>query len=141
MRSFLQFAVFMAVVFFVVGEFLGGWYLGVPPQTPVFLYKKTTTATLTRRALLGQQFPFAVEGRLSRGTLLVEGVYERPESFQNQSQQVKAPKVYFTETFNEGERIALNEVLKQGPGVYTLRFTYDDASGTLRIDLPTNNEL
>lgn len=141
MRSLLQFAVFLVIVFFAVGEFLGGWYLGVPPQTPVYLYKKTTTAKLSRRTLLSQQFPFSIEGRLSRGTLTIEGIYERPESFQDQSQRARAPKVYFSETFNEGERINVNEVLKQGGGIYTLRFIYEDASGTLRIDVPSNNEL
>ncbi len=141
MRSLLQFAAFLTIVFFAVGEFLGGWYLGVPPQTPVFLYKKTTTVTVTRRTLLSQQFPFDVEGRLSRGSLVLEGIYERPASFQNSSQQAQAPKVYFTETFEQGERIAVDEVLKRGAGIYTLRFTYNDASGTLHIDVPTNSEL
>ena len=141
MRSLLQFAIFLVVVFFVVGEFLGGWYLGVPPQTPVFLYKKTTTATVTRRTLLSQELPFGVDGRLSRGTVTIEGIFERPESFQNPDQKASAPKVYFSESFGEGERIDVNEVLKRGPGVYRLRFTYDDASGTLRIDVPSNSDL
>ncbi|CAN5861552.1 hypothetical protein BH24DEI2_BH24DEI2_16860 [soil metagenome] len=141
MRSLLQFAVFLAVVFFVVGEFLGGWYLGVPPQTPVYLYKKTTTTTLTRRTLLSKEFPFGVEGRLSRGTLTIEGIFERPASFQDPTQKAAASRVYFTETFKEGEPINVHEVLKQGGGVYTLRFTYEDASGTVRIDVPPNSEL
>ena len=140
MRSLVQFAVFLAIVFFVVGEFLGGWYLGVPPQTPVYLYKKTTTATVSRRTQ-ALQFPFSLEGRLSRGTLVVQGIFERPESVQNPGRQAKAPKVYFTKTFGAGDRINLAKVMKQGAGIYTLRFSYDDASGTLRIKVPPRSEL
>ena len=141
MRGLIQFAVFLAIVFFVVGEFLGGWYVGVPPQTAMYVYKKTTTATVTRRTLTSKEFPFSIEGRLDRGTLTVEGIFERPSSFQDGTIKPLAPKVYFTETFSEGERINISKVLKQGAGIYTLRFIYNDASGTVRIDVPSNHEL
>lgn len=81
MRGLLQFIAFLTVIFFVVGELLGGWFLGVPPQTPVFVYKKSHAANVERRALMASQFTFSVEGEVRRGTVTVEGFYERPPAF------------------------------------------------------------
>lgn len=40
MKTLLGWIVVLSVIFFGVGEFAGGWYLGVPSQTPLLVYKK-----------------------------------------------------------------------------------------------------
>ena len=139
MRALLQFALFLAAVFFIVGEFLGGWYLGVPPQTPIFLYKKTHTAVVERQTRIASEFPFSVSGSLRQGSVTVEASYERPSSFQDPGRRVLANRVYFSEIFGAGQPIAVSEVLERGEGVYRLVLTFTDASGTLRLDVPPRN--
>ena len=141
MSAWIKWLAFFTILFFGVGEFAGGWYVGVPPQTPIMVYKKTTSKLLTRRTWLGKEFSFKLEGRLESGTLTVEGIYERPTSFQNSGTKPLAAKVYFTETYAAGRPIHLDEHLKKGAGIYTLRLTFKDATGKLAVDVPDNKEL
>ena len=140
MRTLLGWLVVLGVVFFGVGEFAGGWYLGIPPQTPVLVYKKTTAAAVTRRTQLGNEFPFKMDGALRAGTLTVQGVYERPESFQN-SGTASPAQVYFTRTFPAGRPIHIDETLRQGAGIYTVRLIFRDATGRLSVAVPNNSAL
>lgn len=141
MRGLIQFAIFLVIVFFVVGEFLGGWFLGVAPQTPVYVYKKTHTASIQRRALNANEFPFTVKGRLSRGTVTVQAIYERPASFQNQGRKVSPPKVLVEESFVAKQPILVSDTVGQGPGVYRVRLIFDDATGSVNVDVPPSSGL
>ena len=141
MVGLIKFLAFLAIVFFAVGEFAGGWYLGVASQTPVMVYKKTTTKQVTRRAVMSNEFPFKIDGKLQSGTLTVEGIYERPTSFQTPSIKPLAPKTYFSETFEAGRPIHIDERLKKGSGVYTLRLTFTDATGKVTVDVPDSSAL
>lgn len=141
MSAWVKWLAFLTIVFFGVGEFAGGWYLGVPPQTPIMVYKKTTSKQMTRRTLLSTEFPFTIDGTLTGGTLTVEGIYERPTSFQNPDIKPLAPKIYFEETFPAGSRVHIDEALKKGAGIYTIRLIFKDATGKLSVDVPNNSEL
>ena len=141
MGAWVKWLAFLTIVFFGVGEFAGGWYLGVASQTPVMVYKKTTSKQVTRRTLLSNEFPFKIDGRLQSGTLTVEGIYERPPSFQDASVKPLAAKTYFSETFEAGRPIHINERLKKGSGVYTLRLIFTDATGKVTVNVPDSNQL
>ena len=75
------------------------------------IYKKTTSKQVTWRTLLSQEIPFKIDGMLT-----VEGIYERPTSFQDQSVKPLAAKTYFSETFEAGRPIHIDERLKKGLG-------------------------
>ena len=141
MRTLLGWLVVLAVVFFGVGEFAGGWYLGVASQTPVLVYKKTVAKAVTRRAQSATELPFEVNGVLQSGTLTVQGIYERPESFQNPDAASSAAQVYFTQTFPAGRPIHISETLRQGAGIYTVRLIFRDATGRLSVAVPNNSAL
>ncbi len=134
MRGLLTFLIIVAIVFFAVGEWQG-WYLGVPPQTPVFVYKKTATTEQTRRTTTAQEFTFSLEGQLRRGNLIVEGYFERPSSFQTGRAGTPERRV-FREEFRRGQRVFISETMKEGQGVYKVRLIFDDATGLLRLRLP-----
>lgn len=134
MRGLIQFAVVVAVLFFGVGEWQG-WYLGVPPHTPMILYKKDHVVTVSRRTMTAQSFDFGLEGRLRQGRLTVEAYYERPESFQTGRPGESARRVY-QETFAAGQSVRVAQTLRQGQGIYRVRLTFEDSSGTLRLRLP-----
>lgn len=141
MRGLLGWLVVLSVIFFGVGEFAGGWYLGVPTQTPVLVYKKTTAKTVLRRTALSTAFPFKVSGALRGGTLTVQAIYERPASFQNPGAPSSPAQVYFTQTFAAGSPIRIDETLQRGAGVYTVRLLFRDATGRLGVEVPNNSEL
>lgn len=135
MRGLLQFLVFLAIVFFVVGEFFGGWYLGVPPQTPMFLYKKDHTVTRSRRTTTAESFTFSLNGKVRRGTVTVEGYFQKPSSFQSGTEAGPRRKV-FEEVYLVGQTINLIETMEEGQGVYEVRMIYDDATGLFTLELP-----
>ena len=139
MRDFLIFLVFCAVVFFGLGEWRG-WYVGIPPQTPVFAYKTTTDASYMRRVTSADGFPLILSGEVKRGTLTVEGTYEKPSSFQT-GKAGGPERVVFRETYYKGEEVDLSQMLKRGQGVYRVKLTLEDASGTFRLKLPTGDQL
>ena len=139
MRDFLVFLVFCAVIFFGVGEWRG-WYVGIPPQTPIFAYKTTTDASYVRRVSSADGFPLILNGEVKRGTLTVEGTYEKPSSFQT-GKAGRPERVMFRQTYYEGEEVDLSQMLKRGQGIYRVKLTLEDASGTFRLDLPTGDQL
>ena len=139
MRDFLIFLVFCAVVFFGVGEWRG-WYVGVPPQTPIFAYKTTTDASYVRRVTSASGLPLELSGEVKRGTLTVEGTFEKPSSFQTGT--AGGPeRVVFREVYYKGDEVNLSQLLKRGQGIYRVNLILEDASGTFRLDLPTGDQL
>jgi len=138
-RGLIQFAIFIAAIFFIVGNFFGGWYLGILPQTQAFLYKKTYTATVTRRAISRSDLPFTIKGKLSDGSVTLQAIYEKPTSFQNPNRKAIAPKVYFEETFEANQPILISEELELGQGVYRIRLQFTDATGRIEVEVPPRN--
>jgi hypothetical protein len=140
MSSLVKSLAFLTITFFGIGEFAGGWHVGMPPNTPVWLYKKSSSNTITRRTINSQSFPITITGNLQQGSVTVEGWFERPQSFQTQAQALP-PRLYFTETFAAGSPIWVDRVMDQGQGIYTVRLTYQDATGSLRVRVPPASQL
>jgi hypothetical protein len=139
MRDLLGFLLVLAAVFFVVGE-LRGWYLGVPTQTPILLYKMDHVAETSRRTVMRDDMPVSFSGLVRRGAVTVAVTYERPASFQT-SAQGRPQQTVFERTYRAGEQIALNEVFALGGGVYRVKVTYQDATGLFRLDMPGGSDL
>lgn len=139
MRDLLGFLLVLAAVFFIVGE-TRGWYLGVPTQTPVLLYKKDFTAETTRRTVMRDDMPVSFSGQVRRGEVTVTVRYEQPSSFQT-GQAGRAPVTLFERSYRQGENIALNEVFDAGGGIYTVEANYQDATGLFRVGMPGGSEL
>ena len=139
MRDFLLFLLFLAVIFFVVGEWRG-WHLGVPAQTPVMVYKSTSTARATRRTINRDQMPVGVSGRVRNGEVTLRVIYRDTGSFQTNTAG-REPEEVFEETFRMGQVIGLNEVFDEGRGEYQIVLEFRDATGVFGVDLPTSSEL
>jgi hypothetical protein len=139
MRDLLVFCIIVGVLFFGVGEWRG-WYLGVPSQTPVYVYKKSHVATATRRTINLDHLPLSVAGDVQQGNVTVAVYYERPFSYQT-GQAPRAEAKVFERSFTRGQRISLNQVLAQGQGIYRVQLQFEDATGLFRVDLPTAAEL
>ena len=139
MRSLFQFAGFVVFVFVAVGHFLGGWYVGIAPQTPIYVYNKTATTVIEREAKFSDAFPVILRGRLRDGTLTVEGSFERPASFQSPGRPVIPYRTYFSETFNAGQPIYVGETLERGVGIYRVHLKFEDATGSVSVDVPPRN--
>jgi hypothetical protein len=139
MKGFLGFIVFLAAVFFGVGEFKG-WTLGIPAQTPLLIYKSDSWLGATRRTVNRQDFPFSVSGKVSSGKVRVEGYYEVPESFQS-GKAGKPEKLVFEEEFTQGQSINISETLKNGQGQYRLKILFENATGMFRVNVPKGIEL
>lgn len=139
MKGFLGFIVFLAAVFFGVGEFKG-WTLGIPSQTPLLIYKSDSWLGATRRTVNRQDFPFTVSGKVSSGKVRVEGYYELPTSFQS-GKAGKPEKLVFEEEFTQGQSINISETLKNGRGQYRLKIMFENATGMFRVKVPNGIEL
>jgi hypothetical protein len=139
MKGFLGFIVFLAAVFFGVGEFKG-WTLGVPSQTPLLIYKSDSWLGATRRTVNRQDFPFSVSGKVSSGKVRVEGYYELPTSFQS-GKAGKPEKLVFEQEFSQGQSINISETLKNGQGQYRLKILFENATGMFRVKVPKGIEL
>ncbi|MCA9839533.1 MAG: hypothetical protein KC422_21670 [Trueperaceae bacterium] len=139
MRPLLQFAGFCFIVFFIVGE-LQGWYVGMPPSSPMYLYKMDKTVNVVRDVKYVDELEFGMHGKASRGTVIVEVFFEIPPSFQSGTTGT-TPKRIFSQEFFAGERIDISEFLKKGKGRYTVRLTYTDVTGTFRMELPKERDL
>jgi hypothetical protein len=138
-RDIVIFLLILTGIFFAVGEWRG-WYIGVPGQTPVLLYKKDHYARTPVRTVARDDMPLAVTGQVRQGSVKVQVFYERPASFQTNTPGAPERKLYET-TFTRGQRILLNEVFSEGRGIYTIAMTYDGASGTFRFTHPRAAEL
>ncbi len=139
MRDLLGFILVLAAIFFVVGE-LRGWYLGVPTQTPILLYKMDHVAETSRRTVMRDDMPVRFGGDVRRGTVTVTVLFERPTSFQT-GRQGQAETKLFERTYRTGERIAMSELFELGGGVYTVRVAYQDATGVFRLEMPGGPDL
>ncbi len=139
MRGFLTFLVILAIVFFAVGE-TRGWYLGIPGQTPVFVYKKDFTATTTRRTLQRTDMPVRFTGDVKAGSVTVEVRYQRPSSFQTSAAAGSETKL-FEATYGKGQRAALDRVFDNGGGEYTVIMRYQGATGLFTLKVPGGPDL
>lgn len=139
MRDLIGFLVFGLIVFFVVGETVG-WTLGVPGQTPVFVYKRDGGVVAERRTVQRTSMPVSVEGRVRDGEVVVRVIYEDTGSFQT-NQAGRPPVLVFEETYRRGQRIAVNDVFDEGRGEYRIELSFRDASGTFRVGVPNGSEL
>ncbi|UCH26742.1 MAG: hypothetical protein JSV66_03590 [Trueperaceae bacterium] len=127
------------VVFFGVGEWRG-WYLGVPAQTPMFIYKKDHVALATRRTINTEHLPFEVSGKVQRGNVKLEVLYELTASFQNRTKGAPERSL-FEQVYTKGQTIAINERFEAGKGIYRVRLTFSDATGLFSLKLPTSSQL
>ena len=132
MRPLLQFLGFCFIVFFTVGE-LQGWYIGVPPSSPMLLYKMDREVNIRRDVRLEDDFSFDLRGQVRDGSVEVEAFYEIPSSFQ-QGTQGKSAKKVFDEVYSTGETIDISKILKAGQGRYTVRIVYQDTTGVFRLE-------
>jgi hypothetical protein len=139
MRDLLVFCVVAAVVFFGVGEWRG-WYLGIPSQTPIYVYKKSHDASATRRTINLDYLPLNVSGDVQDGSVTVAVYYERPFSYQT-SRAARPETRVFERSYTKGQRISLNQVVAEGQGIYRVLFEFQDATGFFRLKLPTAAEL
>jgi len=139
MRDLLGFLLVLAAIFFVVGE-LRGWYLGVPTQTPILLYKMDHVAETSRRTVMREDMPVRFSGLVRRGSVTVTVLHERPASFQTGAQG-RPETTVFERTYRTGEQIALNEVFQLGGGVYRVKVAYQDATGVFRLHMPGGADL
>lgn len=139
MRDFLLFILFLAVIFFVVGEWRG-WHLGVTGQTPIMVYKSTSTASATRRTINTEQMSFTASGRVRNGAVTVRVVYRDIGSFQTM-RSPGPPREVFEETYRTGQAIGIDETFERGFGEYQVVIEFDEATGIFNVDLPTSAEL
>lgn len=139
MRGLLTFLVVLAIVFFVVGE-TRGWYVGIPGQTPILVYKKGHFAETTRRTLQRTDMPVRFTGEVKRGAVTIEVRHQQPSSFQT-NQAAGAQRTLFKETYRAPQRIALDRVFESGGGVYSVMVTYEDATGVFRLEVPGGVDL
>ncbi len=139
MRDLLGFLLVVVVIFFVVGE-LRGWYLGVPTQTPILVYKMDHVADTSRRTVMREDMPVGFRGKVRRGQVTVSVLHERSTSFQT-GREASPLTTVFERTFRVGETIAIDELFQLGGGVYTVRVAYQDATGLFHMSLPGGSEL
>ncbi|MDF1522875.1 MAG: hypothetical protein P1P87_08655 [Trueperaceae bacterium] len=139
MRDTLLFIFFVVAVFVGVGEWRG-WYVGVPGSTPVFVYQKDHRAVTEVRTVTRSDMPISVSGRVRRGTVTLTITYERPVSFQSGGGALPERDV-FEQVYRAGQTIAFDEVVAEGRGIYRVKMTYVDASGTFRFRFPRASEL
>lgn len=139
MRQFIGFLVVVAIIFFAVGEWRGV-YLGILGQTPIVAYKSDATTESSRRTINRDSLPVNFTGQVRNGSLTVQIVFERPVSFQTGAAAIP-PQVVFERTYRKGERVALNELVQEGTGEYTVRLILEEATGLFRLSLPAAAEL
>jgi hypothetical protein len=139
MRDIVIFLLILTGIFFAIGEWRG-WYLGIPNQTPIFLYKNDHVARTPIRTVTRDDMPIAVSGQVRRGTVRVQVLFESPASFQTGAAP-QPQRGIFDQTFTRGQRLAIDEVFREGRGIYTVVMTYADASGTFRISYPVSSQL
>jgi len=139
MRDFLIFLVVLAVVFFAVGE-TRGWYIGIPSQTPVFVYKRTAVGQATRRTINRESLPVRLTGRVRHGTVSVKIEYRKPSSFQTGA-GAGPDRMLFDQTYTQGQAVGINQDFEAGTGDYTVVMEFKDATGLFRLRLPTASQL
>ena len=139
MRDLIIFLLILTAIFFAVGEWRG-WYLGIPNQTPVFVYKNDHVATTTIRTVTRRDMPISFTGQVRHGSVRVQVFFEAPVSFQTGAAAVPRREI-FDQTFQRGQRATLDQTFTEGGGIYTIVATYNEASGTFRISHPVSSQL
>lgn len=139
MRDFLIFVVVVVIAFFAIGETVG-WQVGIPGQTPVYVYKKDGAASAERRTIRRNDMPISLSGLVRDGSVHVRVVYQDLGSFQT-NRQARPAEVLYEETFREGQSIALERLFDEGAGEYRLELGFTGATGLFRMPMPTNSEL
>lgn len=139
MRDFLIFVVLATIAFFAIGE-TAGWQLGVPGQTPVYVYKQDGIATAERRTIRANAMPIEVSGRVRDGSVAVRVVYQDLGSFQT-NRPADDPEVLYEEVFPEGRAIALERLFEEGAGEYSVELRFSGATGLFRMPMPNSSEL
>jgi hypothetical protein len=139
MRDIVIFLLVLAAVFIGVGEWRG-WYLGVPGSTPVVVYKMDHRAVSDVRTVTRADMPIAMDGRVRRGTVTVQVTHERPVSFQTGGDALPE-RVVFEQVYRAGQRVNLNQTFEAGRGIYRVRVTYADVTGTFTFRWPPPSQL
>ena len=139
MRDIVIFLLLIVAVFIGIGEWRG-WYLGVPGTTPVVLYKMDHRAVTDVRTVTRSDMPIRMEGRVRQGTVTVEVTHERPVSFQTGLDGLPE-RVVFEQAYRAGQRVTLNQTFDQGWGIYRVRATYADVTGTFTFRFPPSSQL
>jgi hypothetical protein len=139
MRDTVIFLLVLAAVFIGVGEWRG-WYLGVPGSTPVVVYKMDHRAVSDVRTVTRADMPLAMDGRVRRGTVTVQVTHERPISFQTGG-DASPERVVFEQVYRAGQRVNLNQTFEEGRGIYRVRVTYADVTGTFTFRWPPPSQL
>ena len=139
MRDLIIFVLILTGIFFAIGEWRG-WYLGIPNQTPVYVYKNDHYARTPIRTVTRSDMPIAVNGLVRQGTVRMQVMFESPASFQTGAAAVPERSV-FDQAFSRGQRIAVDQVFSEGRGIFTIVMTYDNASGTFRFTYPVASQL
>lgn len=122
-----------------MGE-LQGWYVGIPPEMPMFLYKADHVVSSSRTTKLENSFLLDFRGNVKRGNVLVEVFFEVPASFQGQTKAGKRYRVYHKD-FIEGDEININKNIRKGVGRYTVKISYKDTTGIYKLRMPNSNDL
>ena len=133
-RDLVTTIVILLIVFFGVGESIG-WQLGVMSNTPVFVYK-STSKSMAKRFIEKDWLDLTVKGKVTQGTVTLEVTHELPESFQNPNRPVIPLSTVYSQKFEKGERINLDERVAGGIGEYKVKLLFEKASGTFRVNLP-----
>lgn len=136
MREFLGFLVFLAIVFFVVGETVG-WNVGVAGSTPVGVYKRSGVVNGQAQTVRADAMQIEVSGRVRTGEVEVLVSYQDTGSFQT-SRPAAPEDALFEETFQRGQRIAIDQLFEEGRGTYGVRLTFRDATGIFNVRFPPN---
>jgi hypothetical protein len=138
-RPLLQFLGFCFIVFFAVGE-LRGWYVGLASHTPMLLYKMNQDVSASRIINYSDKLDFDLTGKVRKGTVRLEVYFEVPSSFQTGKAGTR-PRQILEQEFFEGQTINLKETFEEGRGKYTVRISFEDATGIFNLDLPNQNSL
>lgn len=136
MREFLGFLFFLAIVFFVVGETVG-WNVGVPGSTPVGVYKRSGVVEAEADTIRSNEMRLGINGRVRAGSVEVVIRYQDTGSFQNNRPPEPVEMIY-RETFQRGQRIAIDQNFAEGGGTYGVRLTFRDATGVFNVKFPSN---
>jgi hypothetical protein len=125
-------------VFIGVGEWRG-WYLGVPGSTPVVVYKMDHRAVSTPHGHADRHADrHGGSGASGHG----HGAgHPRAPRASRPGPSALPERVVFEQVYRAGQRIVLNQTFDEGGGVYRLRVTYADASGTFTFRLPPSSQL
>jgi hypothetical protein len=138
MRDIVIFLLLIVAVFIGIGEWRG-WYLGVPGTHARRRVQDGPPRGHRRphRHPLRHADPHG--GSRAPWTVTVEVTHERPASFQ--TGEARSRSASCTSRPSARARGSRSDVFEAGRGIYRVRVTYADVSGTFRFTLPAPSEL